>query len=73
MFWDYYYPILFLIFSSLILFFGLRKEVNKFKQVSAPQVMDKVYFAFNFLLVLVFGGTFFAGSITRLIYLMTKA
>lgn len=72
MFWDYYYPLLFLVLSSLILFFGLRKEVRKYKGNGEPTLMDRIYFAFNFLLVLVFGGTFFAGSIVRLIYLMTK-
>ncbi|MBN8537582.1 MAG: hypothetical protein J0M15_11060 [Deltaproteobacteria bacterium] len=72
MFWDFYYPILFLIFSSLILFFGLRKEISKFKQLESRKAMDIVYFAFNFILVLVFGGTFFAGSITRIIYLVSK-
>lgn len=72
MFWDYYYPLLFFVLSALVLFFGLRKEVRKFKVVDQPSLMDRVYFAFNFILVLIFGGTFFAGSITRLIYLMTK-
>lgn len=72
MFWDYYYPILFMLFSSLILYFGLRKEVSKFKQIATPKMMDFIYFGFNFLLVLVFGGTFFAGSITRIIYLVSK-
>lgn len=72
MFWDFYYPILFLIFSSLILFFGLRKEISKFKQLESRKTMDIVYFAFNFILVLIFGGTFFAGSITRIIYLVSK-
>lgn len=73
MFWDYYYPILFLVFSSLILYFGLRKEFTKFRQLESPLIMDKIYFLFNFLLVLIFGGTFFAGSITRLVYLVTKS
>ncbi len=72
MFWDFYYPILFLIFSSLILFFGLRKEIGKFKQLESRKTMDIIYFAFNFILVLIFGGTFFAGSITRIIYLVSK-
>lgn len=72
MFWDYYYPLLFLVLSALILFFGLRKEVRKFQGNEAPTLMDRVYFGFNFLLVLGFGGTFFAGSIVRLVYLMTK-
>ena len=73
MFWDYYYPLLFFGLSSLVLFFGLRKEVRKFSAVDGPSLMDRVYFAFNFLLVLVFGGTFFAGSITRIIYLVSKS
>lgn len=72
MFWDYYYPLLFLVLSALILFFGLRKEVNKFKSTDVPSIMDRIYFAFNFALVLIFGGTFFTGSLVRLFYLMTK-
>ncbi len=72
MFWDYYYPLLFLVLSGMILYFGLRKEVRKFKGADEPSLMDRVYFGFNFLLVLVFGGTFFAGSIIRLVYLATK-
>ncbi len=73
MFWDYYYPLLFFVLSALVLFFGLRKEVRKFQGVEQPSLMDRVYFAFNFILVLIFGGTFFAGSITRLVYLLTKS
>jgi len=73
MFWDYYYPLLFLVLSAAILFFGLRKEVRKFKGNTEPSLMDRIYFGFNFLLVLVFGGTFFAGSIIRLVYLATKS
>ncbi len=72
MFWDYYYPLLFMILSGLVLFFGLRKEVRKYLTVDGPSLMDRIYFAFNFVLVLVFGGTFFAGSITRIVYLLTK-
>ena len=72
MFWDYYYPFLFLVLSSLVLFYGLRKEVRKYTTVEQPSLMDRIYFGFNFILVLIFGGTFFAGSITRLIYLVTK-
>ncbi|MBL7544201.1 MAG: hypothetical protein JNL11_10305 [Bdellovibrionaceae bacterium] len=73
MFWDYYYPLLFLVLSALILYFGLRKEVRKFKVTGDPSLMDRIYFLFNFALVLIFGGTFFAGSIVRLIYLVTKS
>ncbi len=72
MFWDYYYPFLFMVLSGLVLFFGLRKEVRKYLTVDGPSLMDRIYFAFNFVLVLVFGGTFFAGSITRIVYLLTK-
>lgn len=73
MFWDYYYPLLFMVLSALILYFGLRKEVRKFKVADEPSIMDRIYFGFNFLLVLVFGGTFFAGSIIRIFYLVTKS
>ena len=72
MFWDYYYPLLFMVLSALILYFGLRKEVRKFHGNTEPTLMDRVSFGFNFLLVLVFGGTFFAGSIIRLVYLATR-
>lgn len=73
MFWDYYYPALFFILSSMVLFFGLRKELRKFKLIEQPNLNERIYFLFNFGLVLVFGGTFFAGSITRIIYLLSKA